>query len=94
MELFDSKILQRLLHSSFVPAEKENLRLFLQKFDRSFYHPKKKSSFWHVDEVYKKFKFQISFFGLFFVVSFTQDKEIVKFRYILLNLSLKKRNIL
>ena len=48
VELFDSKTLQRLLHSSFVPKKKKNkknIRLFLQKFDRiTSYHSKKKPS--------------------------------------------------
>ena len=91
VELFDSKTNQRLLHSSFV-TQKQNLRLFLQKFDRYESIPLRTEA--PCSNVKTNFIKSSSFrqvFGLFFVAIFTQDKEIVWFHYILLNLFLKTK---
>ena len=92
VELFDLKTPQRLLHSSFAPQKKKNLRLFLQKFDRYDFIPLQKEV--PCSNVKTKFIKSSSFrqvFGLFFVAIFTQDKEIVRFWYILFNLSLRTK---
>ena len=80
---------QRLFRSSFVP-KKPNLSLFLQKFDRYDFIPLQKEV--PCSDAKTKFIKSSSFqtgFELFFVAIFTQDKEIVRFHYVLLNLSLK-----
>ena len=91
LELFDLKTPQTLLHSSFVPHKKQNLSLFLQKFDRYDFIPLRKEV--PCSNVKTKFMKSSSFrqvFGLFFVAIVTLDQEIV-FQHILLNLSLKTK---
>ena len=75
--------------------KKQNLRLFLQKFDRYDSMPLQKEV--PCSNVKTKFIKSSSFrqvFVLLFVAIFTQDKEIVRFHYILLNLSLKTKYII
>ena len=91
VEPFDSKAPQRLLHSFLVP-EANNLKLLLQKFDRYDFMPFPKE----VPRSDTKTKFTksssfIQVFGLFFVVIFTQDKQIERFCYILLDLFLSNK---
>ena len=91
VELFDLKTPQTLLHSSFVPHKKQNLSLFLQKFDRYDFIPLQKEV--PCSNVKTKFMKSSSFrqvFGLFFVAIVILDQEIV-FHHILLNLSLKTK---
>ena len=67
VELFDLKTPQTLLHSSFVPHKKQNLKLFLQKFDRYDFIPLQKEV--PCSNVKTKFMKSSSFrqvFGLFF----------------------------
>ena len=90
VESFDSNTPQRLLHSSFVTEEK-NLRLFLQKFDRYDFIPLPKEV--SRSDIKTKFMKSSSFgqvFGLFFVVIFTQDKQIESSLYFIGHIPIKQ----